>query len=122
MMAESLSIEQVYSQMTRTATFLQGSLDLLILKSLMVGPLHGWAISKRIQSLSGDAFGVNQGSLYPALYRLEDRGLVTATEGEVNGRAIRTYRITAKGKRQLVADEGEWHAFALAMNRVMRSV
>src|SRR4029434_9679614 len=75
---------------------LQGTLDLLILKSLQAGPLHGWAVSRRIQQMSSAVLTVNQGSLYPALYRLEDRGWIAAREGEsAEGRRSRIYTLTA---------------------------
>ena len=87
------------------ADLLQGTLDLLILKTLALGPLHGWAVSKRIQQMSKDVLTVNQGSLYPALYRLEDRGWIAGAEGEsAEGRRIKLYKLTAAGRRQL-ADE-----------------
>ncbi|MGE5243608.1 MAG: PadR family transcriptional regulator [Betaproteobacteria bacterium] len=99
---------------------LQGTLDLLILKALALGPLHGWAIAKRIQQMSRDVLTVNQGSLYPALYRLEDRGLVASEQRlSPEGRRITVYRHTAAGRRQLAQKIDAWETFAAAMRRVI---
>jgi PadR family transcriptional regulator, regulatory protein PadR len=99
---------------------LQGTLDLLILKSLAAGPRHGWAISKRIRQASSDVLTVNQGSLYPALYRLEDRGWIASADGlSPEGRRIRLYRLTAAGRRQLSAEIEVWRLFSGAVDRVV---
>jgi PadR family transcriptional regulator PadR len=99
---------------------LQGTLDLLILKSLDVGPLHGWAISKRIQQMSSAVLTVNQGSLYPALYRLEDRGWIASRDAvSPEGRRIKLYRLTAAGRRQLADEIDAWRVFASAINQVV---
>ena len=100
---------------------LQGTLDLLVLQALQARPLHGWSISKRIQQLSRDALTVNQGSLYPALYRLEDRGWIAGAE-EVSdeGRRIRVYRLTPAGRRQLDREIESWRTFSSAINLVIR--
>ena len=99
---------------------LQGTLDLLILKSLQAAPLHGWAISRRIQQMSSEVLTVNQGSLYPALYRLEDRGWIAARDAlSDEGRRIRIYRLTAAGRRQLAHEINSWRAFAAAMTQVV---
>jgi len=96
---------------------LQGTLDLLILKALAAGPLHGWAIAKRIQQMSRDVLVATQGSLYPALYRLEDRGWVSGSEAQsAEGRRIKVYRLTAAGRRQLAAEIAAWRAFSDAVN------
>ena len=101
---------------------LQGTLDLLILKILALGPLHGWAISKRIQQISRDVLAVGQGSLYPALYRLEDRGLIAGTDAQSDeGRRIKSYRLTAAGRRQLDEEVDAWRAFSTAVNHVVRT-
>ena len=101
---------------------LQGTLDLLILKSLLGGALHGWAISKRIQQMSRDVLTVNQGSLYPALYRLEDHGWIAGAEGESpEGRRIRVYRLTPAGRKQLADEVESWRAFSTAINHVIRT-
>src|SRR6266550_1782236 len=100
---------------------LQGTLDLLILKALAVGPLHGWAVAKRIQSMSRDVLTVNQGSLYPALYRLVDRGMIESEPGtSPEGRKITLYRQTAAGRKQLSEKIESWEMFATAMRNVIR--
>lgn len=102
------------------ADLLQGTLDLLILKSLRLGPLHGWGISRRIRELSSDVLQVNQGSLYPALYRMEDRGLVTAEWGiSEEGRRAKFYRLTASGRKRIAAEEDQWRRFVLAVDQVL---
>jgi PadR family transcriptional regulator len=99
---------------------LQGTLDLLILKSLALGSLHGWAISKRIQQMSSEVLTVNQGSLYPALYRLEDRGWIAGKEAlSAEGRRIKVYRLTAVGRRQLADEIEAWDLFARAIDHVV---
>jgi transcriptional regulator len=101
---------------------LQGTLDLLILKALSAGPLHGWAIGRRIRDLSRDVLTVNQGSLYPALYRLEGRDWIVGEESEsAEGRRIKVYRTTALGRKQLAREIQDWSAFALAVGRVIRA-
>ena len=100
---------------------LQGTLDLLILKALTLGPLHGWAIAKRIQEMSRDVLTINQGSLYPALYRLHDRGFIASEPGMApNGRKISLYKQTAPGRRQLEEKIESWEAFAGAVRHVIR--
>ncbi|HET9515190.1 MAG TPA: PadR family transcriptional regulator [Gemmatimonadales bacterium] len=100
---------------------LQGSLDLLILRTLQTGPLHGWAIAQRLQILSHDLFQPNQGSLYPALHRLEDRGWIRAEWGTSDRqRRARFYRLTAAGRRQLARERASWEAFVAAVTRVLR--
>jgi transcriptional regulator len=104
----------------RKADLLHGTLDLLILRSLAANPMHGWAISKHIQALSEDVLSVNQGSLYPALYRLEGRGWIDADwEVTESGRRAKVYSLTRVGKRQLAQQETQWEAFSLAVNRVL---
>jgi PadR family transcriptional regulator, regulatory protein PadR len=101
---------------------LQGTLDLLILKALAHGALHGWAIAKRIQQMSKEVLSVNQGSLYPALYRLEDRGWIAGAESQsAEGRRIKVYRLTAAGRRQLADEVTAWRVFAAAMSDVIGS-
>ena len=101
---------------------LQGTLDLLVLQALALGPLHGWGISKRIRDMSRDVLTVNQGSLYPALYRLEDRGWISGEEFQSpEGRRIRRYRATAAGRRQLARDIERWNVFATAVGHVIRA-
>ena len=101
---------------------LHGTLDLLILRSLDPSPMHGWAISKHIQALSEEVLEVNQGSLYPALYRLEGRGWITASwEITATGRKAKVYSLSGIGRKQLADEESHWAAFSLAVNRVLGS-
>ena len=99
---------------------LQGTLDLLILRILALGPNHGWDISQRIRQMSGEAFKTSQGSLYPALHRLEVRGDVRSemTLSENNRRA-RVYRLTEAGRRRLKQETRDWQHFVLSMQRVL---
>lgn len=100
---------------------LQGTLDLLILRCLARGPLHGWAIAHRIATTSDRRLEVNQGSLYPALHRLEDRGLVSAAWGQTEeNRRARFYTLTAAGRRQLEAEQQSWRQFAGAVQAVLK--
>lgn len=107
---------------TANTDLLQGTLDLLILKTVAVGPTHGWAISQRIQQVSEHVLKVNQGSLYPALYRLERQGLIAAEWGtSENGRKAKFYRLTASGRRQLAREEESWQRLAGAVARVLQT-
>ena len=107
--------------MTTRLDLLQGTLDLLILRTLTGDPRHGWAISERIQELSQDVLRVNQGSLYPALHRLEQQGWIASEWGVSElGRRARFYRLTASGRRQLQKEEDEWARFTGAVGRVLR--
>ena len=102
---------------------LQGTLDLLILKTLLLEPNHGWGISQRIQQLSQDVLAVNQGSLYPALARLEEQGLVAAEWGvSENNRRARFYSLTRAGRRQLETETAYWQRMSAAVNRVVEAV
>ena len=107
--------------MTRPqADLLQGTLDLLVLRTLALGPLHGWGISKRIRERSRDVLQVNQGSLYPALYRLEDRGLIEAARGESpEGRRVKVYSLTPAGRRHLRSEQQNWAVFVEAVGYVL---
>jgi PadR family transcriptional regulator PadR len=100
---------------------LPGTLDLLILRTLQTQPLHGWAISERVQQISRDVLQINQGSLYPALHRLEHRGWIEA-EWAVSelGRRAKYYRLTGSGRRQLAIEASEWERMATAIARVMK--
>ncbi len=99
---------------------LQGTLDVLILKTLANGPMHGWGISQRIQQLSEDVLAVNQGSLYPALHRLEEKGWIEAEWGSSeNNRKARFYSLTRVGRRQLAEETQSWERFAAAVGRVL---
>ncbi len=104
-----------------TDELLQGTLDLLILRTLTREPMHGWAVSHRIQEISRDTLRVNQGSLYPALHRLEDEGLVKAEWGVSElGRRAKFYELTAAGRRQLTHETDTWRRFAEAVQLVLR--
>jgi PadR family transcriptional regulator PadR len=108
--------------MSKRADLLQGTLDLLVLKTLVLGPLHGWAISKRIRQLSSDVLDVGQGSLYPALYRLEDKGWIEAEWGtSPEGRRAKIYTLTAAGRKQLAAERAQWRLFVGAVERVLKA-
>jgi PadR family transcriptional regulator PadR len=101
---------------------LQGTLDLLILKTLGAGPMHGWGISQRIQQVSDSVLVVNQGSLYPALYRLEEEGWIAAEWGaSENNRRAKFYRLTRSGERQLEREEASWQRLAAAVFRVLET-
>ncbi len=100
----------------------QGTLDLLILKTLVQGPLHGWGIAAHIKRVSGDVLQVGQGSLYPALYRLEDRELIEAEWGiSDEGRRAKFYRLTAIGRKALASERAAWRAYSAAVNLVLSS-
>jgi PadR family transcriptional regulator, regulatory protein PadR len=100
---------------------LPGTLDMLILRTLETGLMHGWAISERIQEISDDVLQVNQGSLYPALHRLEHKGWISA-EWAVSelGRRAKYYTLTASGRKQLAVEASEWERMAAAIARVMK--
>ena len=101
---------------------LRGSLDLLILKTLSLAPLHGWGISQRVQQISKGVLEVNQGSLYPALQRLEKDGLVDAEwKGSENNRRARYYRLTPAGRRRLATEQKEWERVASAVARILKA-
>jgi transcriptional regulator len=100
---------------------LQGTLDLLILRTLLLGPVHGHALAKAIERNSDDVLQVEQGSLYPALHRLIKRGWISAGEGtSENNRRAKFYRLTAKGRRQLAVETGKWEKLAGAIARILR--
>ena len=100
---------------------LQGTLDLLILRTLQLGPLHGHAIAKAIEFRSDDVLQVEQGSLYPALNRLIKRGWISVEAGtSENNRRAKFYRLTAKGRRQLAVETSKWDALAAAIARILR--
>ncbi|MGD0304000.1 MAG: PadR family transcriptional regulator [Candidatus Acidiferrales bacterium] len=100
---------------------LQGTLDLLILRTLRMGPAHGHAIARAIEVTSDSVLQVEQGSLYPALHRLIKRGWITAEEGtSENNRRAKYYRLTAKGRRQLAVETGKWDKLAAAIARILR--
>ncbi len=102
------------------ADLLQGTLDLLILKSLQLEPMHGFGIAVRIGQMSQDMLTVEQGSLYPALYRLEEQGWIKAEWGiSENNRKAKFYSLTATGRKQLQAEEQSWANLSIAINRVL---
>ena len=104
--------------MATTTELLQGTLDLLILKAISLGPLHGYGVLLRIQQISRDKLRIQQGSLYPALYRLEHQGLIASEWGESeNRRRAKFYRLTAKGKKQLQAETRGWEQTAAIIGR-----
>jgi len=106
--------------MGKQVDILQGTLDMLILKAVSLGPLHGYGILLRIQQISKDALQVPQGSLYPALYRLEHRGWIAAEWGESeNKRKAKYYRLTAAGRKQLKSERQEWKRLAAAIGDVL---
>jgi transcriptional regulator len=101
--------------------FLQGTLDMLVLRTLVLGPAHGHAIAHAIERNSDDVLQVEQGSLYPALHRLIRRGWIRAEEGlSENNRQAKFYHLTAKGKKQLAVENSKWEKFAGAIARIMR--
>ena len=101
---------------------LQGTLDLLILKILALGPNHGWGISSRMRQISREGLCTSQGSLYPALHRLETRGHVTSEMApSENNRRARIYTLTEAGRRQLQTETETWEQFTLSMRRVLRT-
>jgi transcriptional regulator len=101
---------------------LQGTLDMLILKIVALGPVHGYGISLRIRQISKEVLQVQQGSLYPALHRLERRGWLDATWGESeNGRQAKFYKLSAKGRRQLAKEEANWQRLAGAVTLIMQT-
>ena len=109
--------------MTKSNTdILQGTLDVLILKTLVPGAMHGWGIAQRIQQVSQDVLRVNQGSLYPALHRLEEEGLIAAEWGaSENNRKAKFYRLTRAGQRQLEAETENWKRLAEAVGRILQT-
>ena len=101
---------------------LRGSLDLLVLKTLSLAPMHGWGISQRVQQISDGVLEVNQGSLYPALQRLEQEGLITSEWGTTdNNRRARYYSLTAAGRRALGAEVESWRRFAAGLEAALRT-
>jgi PadR family transcriptional regulator PadR len=107
---------------TEKSDLLQGTLDMMILKIVALGPVHGYGISLRIRQISQEVLQVQQGSLYPALHRLEKRGWVEADWGESdNGRQARFYRLSTEGRKQLTIEESNWRRLAEAVSLVMQA-
>ena len=101
----------------------QGTLDVLLLKTLALEPLHGWAVAERLRQISSEVVQVRQGSLYPALHRLERRGWVRARWGmSEHGRRAKYYELTRKGRAQLDADSAAWRKLAAAVSQVLETV
>ena len=108
--------------MGKPSDLIQGTLDLLILKTVSLEPKHGWAIAKRIQQVSQDALQVTQGSLYPALHRLEERGWIESEwQLSENNRRAKFYRLTSKGRQQLRVETATWERFVTAVGDVLRA-
>jgi len=116
----SPSISSTQPRSTQSGDLLQGTLDLLILKTLALEPMHGWGVAQRIQQVSKDALQIGQGSLYPALHRLEYRGWIKAEwASSENNRRAKFYSLTAAGRRQLKAQVKNWGRIAAAIARVL---
>ena len=108
--------------MPKPSDLLQGTLDLLILKTLVREPMHGWAIAKRIQLLSDEVLSVQQGSLYPALHRLENQGWIAAEwKSSEHGRDAKVYELTREGKRQLTRELESWNRLSSAVGLLLQS-
>ena len=107
--------------MAERTDLLQGTLEFLILRTLRLGDLHGWGISKRVRTLSADVLQINQGSLYPALYRLEERGFIDSYWGiSPEGRKAKFYKLTDSGRQQLAEERANWRAFVGAVEAVLK--
>lgn len=123
-MCDTLTIYNVIvdnHHMAKPSDLVQGTLDLLVLKTISLEPKHGWAIAKRIQQISNEVLQVQQGSLYPALHRLEDRRWIASFWGtSENNRKARYYRLTPTGRRQLAQQSSRWDQLVNAINRVLR--
>jgi len=105
---------------TEKTDLLQGTLDMLILKIVALGPVHGYGISQRIRQISKEVLNVQQGSLYPALHRLEKRGWLSAEWGDSeNGREAKFYKLSAKGRRQLTTEEASWNRLSQAVALIL---
>lgn len=105
---------------SRSIDLPQGTLDLLILRTLSLEPLHGWAVSERIQQISSDVLRVQQGSLYPALHRLERRGLIEARWGtSENNRKAKFYELTKAGRRELEMEQHAWEKLTAAVSQIL---
>jgi len=109
--------------MSKPSDLIQGTLDLLILKTLALEPMHGWGIAKRIRQVSGDVLQVTQGSLYPALHRLEQQGWLKATWGPTEtGREAKLYALTAAGRKQLARELESWGRLSGAIGLIVREI
>jgi PadR family transcriptional regulator, regulatory protein PadR len=118
-----MSTKELRKAQKERMELLQGTLDLLILRTLLLGPTHGHAIAKAIEFNSDEVLQVEQGSLYPALHRLIKRGWISAEKGtSENNRRAKFYKLTAKGRRQLAVETGKWDRIAGAIARILRPV
>lgn len=100
----------------------QGTLDMLVLKALALGPMHGYGIGQRIQQMAEDMLQVEEGTLYPALYRIEERGWIESEWGvSENNRRARFYNLTRAGRKQLAVEQSRWEHLSLAINKVMQA-
>jgi len=107
--------------MSKPTDLVQGTLDLLILKILALEPMHGWAISQRLKQLSADVLQVSDGSLYPALHKLEQEGWITAEwRPSENNRRAKFYALTRPGRRQLAVESGNWRRLSMAITQVVQ--
>ena len=108
--------------MAKQTDLLQGTLDMLILKTLALGPMHRWGISQRIQQVSQDVLVINQGSLYPALYRLEQQALIKSEwDKSDNNRQAKYYELTRKGRKQLTEETESWERLSAAVDRILQT-
>jgi PadR family transcriptional regulator PadR len=109
--------------MSKPTDRVQGTLDLLILKTVALEPMHGWAVAQRIRQVSGNVLQVNQGALYPALHRLEQQGWIQAEWGESeNNRRAKYYSLTKAGKKYLQKEEANWQRLSAAIGLVLKTV
>ena len=109
--------------MSKPTDLVQGTLDLLILKTVALEPMHGWAVAQRIRQVSGNVLQVNQGALYPALHRLEQQGWIQAEWGESeNNRRAKYYSLTRAGKKYLQKEEANWERLSVAIGLVLKTV
>jgi transcriptional regulator len=109
--------------MSKPTDLVQGTLDLLILKTVALQPMHGWAVAQRIRQVSGNVLQVNQGALYPALHRLEQQGWIQAEWGESeNNRRAKYYSLTKAGKKYLQKEEANWQRLSAAIGLVLKTV
>ncbi len=109
--------------MESSTELLQGTLDVLILKAISLGPLHGYGVLLRIQQVSREVLRIQQGSLYPALYRLEAKGWIASDWGESeNGRKAKYYRLTASGRKRLAAETEQWNKLSSAVSTVLNAL
>src|SRR5688572_22231333 len=112
----------IFAMTREKSDLLQGTLDMLVLKALQLGPMHGFGISVLIRQMSKEVLQVDQGSLYPALYRLEDRGWINSEWGvSDNNRKAKFYKLTAAGRKQLVEERSNWERLSTAINLILRA-